>query len=38
MKTKEIEALESYFKTENYHWNGYAFKILCEVLPGYRYY
>jgi hypothetical protein len=32
MKTKEIEALESYFKTENEHWNGYAFKMLCEVL------
>ena len=32
MKTKEIESLESYFKTENEHWNGYAFKILCEVL------
>lgn len=32
MKAKEIEALESYFKTENKHWNGYAFEILCEVL------
>jgi len=32
MKTKEIEALESYFKTENEHWNSYAFKMLCEVL------
>ena len=32
MKTKEIESLESYFKTENEHWNGYAFKMLCEVL------
>ncbi len=32
MKTKDSEALESYFKTENEHWNGYAFKILCEVL------
>lgn len=29
MKTKEIE---SYFKTENEHWNGYAFEMLCEVL------
>jgi hypothetical protein len=28
MKTKEIE---SYFKTENEHWNGYAFEMLCEV-------
>lgn len=32
MKTKEIETLESYFKTENEHWNGYAFEMLCEVL------
>ena len=32
MKAKEIEALESYFKTENEHWNGYAFEMLCEVL------
>ena len=30
MKTKEIESLESYFKTENEHWNGYAFEMLCE--------
>lgn len=32
MKTKEIESLESYFKTENEYWNGYAFEMLCEVL------
>ena len=32
MKTKEIEGLESYFKTENEHWNGFAFEMLCEVL------
>lgn len=32
MKAKEIKALESYFKTENEHWNGYAFEMLCEVL------
>jgi len=32
MKAKEIEALESYFKTENEYWNGYAFEMLCEVL------
>jgi hypothetical protein len=32
MKVKETEALESYFKTENKHWNGYAFEMLCEVL------
>ena len=32
MKVKKIEALERYFKTENEHWNGYAFEMLCEVL------
>ncbi len=32
MKTKEIENLESYFKTENVHWNGFTFEMLCEVL------
>lgn len=32
MKEKQIEALESYFKTDNAHWNGFTFKILCEVL------
>ena len=32
MNTQNIEALESYFKTENEHWNGYTFKMLCEVL------
>ena len=32
MNTKEIKALESYFKTENEHWNGYTFNILNEVL------
>lgn len=32
MKAKEIESLESYFKTENKHWNGYAFEMLCELL------
>ena len=32
MNTKEIQALESYFKTENEHWNGYAFEMICEVL------
>ncbi|MBK9402365.1 MAG: hypothetical protein IPN36_16430 [Bacteroidetes bacterium] len=32
MKAKEIESLESYFKTENEHWNEFAFKMLCEVL------
>jgi len=32
MKDKEIEALESYFKTDNEHWNEYTFEMLCEVL------
>jgi hypothetical protein len=32
MKENQIEALESYFKTENEHWNEYAFDMLCEVL------
>ena len=32
MSIKEIESLESYFKTENEHWNGYTFEMLCEVL------
>jgi hypothetical protein len=32
MKVKEIEALESYFKTENEYWNGYTREMLCEVL------
>jgi hypothetical protein len=32
MNIKEVQALESYFKTENEHWNGYAFEMLCEVL------
>lgn len=34
MKTKQIEALESHFKTENEYWNGFAFEMLCEVLQG----
>ena len=32
MNTKEIKALEGYFKTENEHWNGYAFEMICNVL------
>jgi len=32
MKAKEIQSIESYFKTENEHWNGHAFEMLCEVL------
>jgi len=32
MKAKEIEAMEGYIKTENEHWNEFAFDMLCEVL------
>ena len=32
MNTKEVQTLESYFNTENEHWNGFAFKIICEVM------
>src|SRR6202795_1814076 len=32
MKVKEIETLEGYIKTENEHWNSYAFEMLCELL------
>ena len=32
MNTKEVQALESYFKTENEHWNAYAFEMICEVM------
>ena len=32
MNTKEVQALESYFKTENEHWNVHAFEMICEVL------
>ena len=32
MKEKEIEALESYFKTENEHWNEYALKTIRKAL------
>lgn len=32
MKTKEIEALESYFKTENEHWNEYSFETLRKAM------
>jgi len=32
MKANEIQALESYFKTENKYWNGYTREILCDVL------
>lgn len=32
MKAKEIEALESYFITENEHWNCHTFDILCKTI------
>jgi hypothetical protein len=32
MKAQEIQALENYFKTDNEHWNRYAFEMVCEVL------
>lgn len=32
MKTKQVEALESYFKTENEHWNVYALKTIRKAL------
>jgi hypothetical protein len=32
MKASEIESLEGYFKTENKHWNSYAFEMLCDML------
>ena len=32
MNTKEVQALESYFKTENEHWNGYALKTIRKTI------
>ncbi len=32
MKTKKVETLESYFKTENEHWNEYALKTIQKAL------
>jgi len=32
MNTKEVQALESHFKTENEHWNKYALKTLRKAL------
>jgi len=32
MKKEQIESLESYFKTDNEHWNEYTFETLCETL------
>jgi predicted ATPase len=32
MNAKEVQALESYFKTGNEHWNGYALKTIRKAL------
>ena len=32
MNTKEIQTIESYFKTENEHWNSYALKTIRKAL------
>lgn len=32
MKINEIQVLESYYQTENEHWNKYAFDMICEVI------
>jgi hypothetical protein len=32
MNTKEVQTIESYFKTENEHWNGYALKTIRKAL------
>ncbi len=32
MNTKEVETLESNFKTENKHWNGFALKTIRKAL------
>ena len=32
MKTNKVEALESYFKTDNEHWNSYALKTIRKAL------
>jgi predicted ATPase len=32
MNTKEAQALESYIKTENEHWNGYALKTIRKAI------
>lgn len=32
MKKEKIELLESYFKTENEHWNEFTFKIACKTV------
>lgn len=32
MNKKQTEDLESYYTTENDHWNTHAFKMVCEVI------
>ena len=32
MKAKQITDLESYFTTDNEHWNKYAFETLCQTI------
>ena len=32
MNTKQVQALETYFKTENEHWNRYALKTIRKAL------
>jgi hypothetical protein len=32
MEKEKIELLESYFKTENDHWNEFTFKIACKTV------
>lgn len=32
MDTKQIDSLESYFKTENEHWNSQTFNMLAEII------
>jgi hypothetical protein len=32
MEKNQIQAIEGYFRTENEHWNGYAFEMLCAAL------
>ena len=32
MNTNDAQTLESYFKTKNEHWNGYALKTIRKAL------
>jgi hypothetical protein len=32
LPTKKIESIESYFQTNNEHWNDYTFRLLCDSL------